>query len=108
MDEVVKLMFSIASVWNAPLGENMLRVSPDIALLVANFPSIRGGGLIVEACGTSWTGSSKYTSIRATVGYDNVFNSVHNPKSQVDIGTAYIAVHLLVPTLVFRIANNIT
>ena len=42
MDEVVKLMFSIASVWNAPLGENMLRVSPDIALLVANFPSIRG------------------------------------------------------------------
>ena len=65
MDEVVKLMFSIASVWNAPLGENMLRVSPDIALLVANFPSIRGGGLIVEACGTSWTGSSKYTSIRA-------------------------------------------
>ena len=44
MDEVVKLMFSIASVWNAPLGENMLRVSPDIALLVANFPSIRGGG----------------------------------------------------------------
>ena len=58
-------MFSIASVWNAPLGENMLRVSPDIALLVANFPSIRGGGLIVEACGTSWTGSSKYTSIRA-------------------------------------------
>ena len=45
MDEVVKLMFSIASVWNAPLGENMLRVSPDIALLVANFPSILDRGM---------------------------------------------------------------